>query len=537
MAHRSFMGAQNKGRLHMHRPSFKRSAAALAAVAISSAGLLAVAAPAGAVPATVTTNTAGSQPTLVNNAPNQSAGNLTLNVTAANGDEIKLTLDDGDPADNCVTATDFIVFSSIPTTNHPSLSTGVASKADADCPAGTADTIIFTATAGFSGNVVVSGLRYAVGATVSPGPIRTFANGQSAANATVASVNRIEGASRYATAANIARTAFECSDTAIVASGENFPDALAANFLAGNRNAPVLLVQQGALPPETKAALFDLGVKNVTLIGGGDAIATAVSSAITALEVSTCIEGEDATDAAGTTKITATRIEGASRYQTAHLVAAAAGTTIGTFDAEGPCNEGGAVKTAILASGENFPDALAAGPLSYTGATDPACGNGNPIPLVLTEAGALNASAKAFIEEEDIVNVIVLGGNLAISSTVSSAVDALPGVSVTRIEGTTRQDTAAELAELLVSRGLAGEAYVARGDTFPDALAGGPLAGRVTGPILLTQSSVAAGSAATTFLEDNEGINTANLFGGTTALNNTVFGQIAQAFIDRATNI
>src|SRR3712207_1457604 len=54
--------------------------------------------------------------------------------------------------------------------------------------------------------------------------------------------SRIAGADRYSTAAQVALATFAPDlDNIIVASGENFPDGLAASGLAGAVDAPVLL--------------------------------------------------------------------------------------------------------------------------------------------------------------------------------------------------------------------------------------------------------------------------------------------------------
>ncbi|MET3767957.1 hypothetical protein ABIB15_000629 [Marisediminicola sp. UYEF4] len=84
---------------------------------------------------------------------------------------------------------------------------------------------------------------------------------------------------RYGTAA-----AFEAfpagADVAILASGENFPDALAAAPLAAFYAAPILLTPKAALPPVTAGAMVELGVADVIVLGGPDAVSFAVTSAL-----------------------------------------------------------------------------------------------------------------------------------------------------------------------------------------------------------------------------------------------------------------
>src|SRR5207237_4977657 len=55
-----------------------------------------------------------------------------------------------------------------------------------------------------------------------------------------ATVTRYAGQDRYDTAAKIATGNFTTADTVVLATGENFPDALAGTYLAGVNSAPIL---------------------------------------------------------------------------------------------------------------------------------------------------------------------------------------------------------------------------------------------------------------------------------------------------------
>ena len=173
------------------------------------------------------------------------------------------------------------------------------------------------------------------------------------------------------------------------------------------------------------------------------------------------------------------RISGATRYSTALAVAtsAAAGTMDDGLD--GACS---AVKTALVVSGENFPDALAAGTLASNGVNTGVCGNGDGIPLVLTTPGALSPEAAEAINTMGATQVIIVGGTQAVSSATANAIDALAGVTnVERIAGATRTETATDFATMLgtPNGGNYGNrrVFVASGANFPDALVAGPLGG------------------------------------------------------------
>ncbi len=69
-------------------------------------------------------------------------------------------------------------------------------------------------------------------------------------------MQRLSGADRYATAAAVSAASFSPGvPVAYVATGANFPDALAAGAAAAERGGPVLLVTGSAIPASTAAEL------------------------------------------------------------------------------------------------------------------------------------------------------------------------------------------------------------------------------------------------------------------------------------------
>lgn len=73
-------------------------------------------------------------------------------------------------------------------------------------------------------------------------------------------VTRLGGADRYATGLRITSEAFTSAPMVVIATGRNFPDALAATGLAGSQGAPVILVDgpAGAVPTATLQLIADL---------------------------------------------------------------------------------------------------------------------------------------------------------------------------------------------------------------------------------------------------------------------------------------
>ncbi|MBE0476775.1 MAG: cell wall-binding repeat-containing protein [Coriobacteriia bacterium] len=137
-------------------------------------------------------------------------------------------------------------------------------------------------------------------------------------------------------------------------------------------------------------------------------------------------------------------------------------------------------QTVVVASGETFPDALVAGPLAV--ALD--------APILLTPRTRLPSALADEIARLGARKAVVVGGGPAVDSSVARRLDSLRGVSVERIAGRDRYETAAKVAVRL--RALSGRpdrVFVASGEGFADALSAGPLAAAEGAPILLTRPS------------------------------------------------
>ena len=143
-------------------------------------------------------------------------------------------------------------------------------------------------------------------------------------------VERLWGMSRYGTAAAIARD-WKTAATVYVATGANFPDALAVSQLAGRTRSPVLLVAGNTVPSETSSALRRLDPERLVIVGGPVAVGDRARAQLRRLVP------------------TVRTLAGADRYGTAGAV----------FDAA--VRAGMDPEITWLATGMNYPDALAAG--------------------------------------------------------------------------------------------------------------------------------------------------------------------------------
>ena len=274
------------------------------------------------------------------------------------------------------------------------------------------------------------------------------------ATAIMADIERIAGDNRVATAVAVSQAGWEddSADVALIATGDNFPDAVAAGALSAFRNAPILLVQGFSLADTVAEEVGRLGVSEAIILGGTNAVRAPVENALNDLGVDT------------------RRLAGSNRFETAAAIAEEAGAPGGTV---------------AVAFGNNFPDALAAGSLA---ATD------DQIPVVLTETetpaeGLADVTIEALAGFDDLEEVLVLGGTAVISEDRAEDISEAVGAPVRRIAGDGRQKTATAIAEeaIAIDGGTKTVLAATEGD-FPDALAASGLAHRRDAVVLLTPS-------------------------------------------------
>jgi putative cell wall-binding protein len=100
------------------------------------------------------------------------------------------------------------------------------------------------------------------------------------ADYTSGSVTRLSGADRYATAAAVAAKFAAGVQAAYVASGLDFPDALAGAALAGSQGSPVLLTGKTSVPSPTRQALTRLAPGAVVVLGGTGVVTGSTANAL-----------------------------------------------------------------------------------------------------------------------------------------------------------------------------------------------------------------------------------------------------------------
>ena len=263
------------------------------------------------------------------------------------------------------------------------------------------------------------------------------------ASITDRAASRLAGATRYDTAAAVSRAGFPAgSATVFVATGENFPDGLAAGATGGTLHAPVLLTARDSLPSGTNTEIRRLLPTTIRVVGGTGVITDRVVSLLKSAVPTASV----------------VRIAGADRYATAALLS----------DLVPRQNQ-----AAYVATGANFPDALSAGPAAAH----------RSAPLLLTSGTSLSAPARERLAQLRPAETVIAGGTDVVSSTVAAQIASATGGRVVRASGADRYQTAAALSS--VFSGLAPVEVLATGRNFPDALAAGAFAGTKGGPLLL----------------------------------------------------
>lgn len=286
-------------------------------------------------------------------------------------------------------------------------------------------------------------------------------------------VTRIAGADRYETSLLLSRAGFDAAETVVLASGEDFPDALSGGQLAAAVKGPLLVVPGDRIPEALLVELDRLGAQTVYVLGGEKTISEDVVERLSEVYLVSRLAGanryETALKAAEETarrlgvepkEFTASgknfpdalaaapmmrdekgilhltdgiikttgiaiggeasvpgpvqeRIFGATRYQTAVAIAQRAGHSH---------------KKVILANGTQFPDALSAG--GYAAA--------HGLSIVLTPADRLDADTAWFLRKEKVEEVILIGGTNALSKQVEAAVRTLHTPPIGSLDNTRR---------------------------------------------------------------------------------------------------
>ncbi|MFA5565945.1 MAG: cell wall-binding repeat-containing protein [Acidimicrobiia bacterium] len=268
------------------------------------------------------------------------------------------------------------------------------------------------------------------------------------------SINRVSGSNRVETAVSVSNTFFPAASTVILATADNYADALAAGPLARKLNAPILLSPANALPTSVSSEIERLGASKVVIIGGTKALSAELETALS------------------TRSLHVTRLSGDDRFATAGAVA------------NEVIDRGGDVTVSLGWGPQGFADALSAATLGMKGDT---------LATLLTQSNGLPAATVASLVNLQPTNAVVMGGAEAVNASVYSQIAARSNATA-RVQGATRYATAVAAARIMENGSSAPSTLiVARGDSYPDSVVAGALTQRLGAPLLLVPSKVADG--------------------------------------------
>ena len=264
-------------------------------------------------------------------------------------------------------------------------------------------------------------------------------------------VRQFAGADRYETSVALAEQYIEIVSsrgTVIVASGDSLVDAAAAAGLAASQEAPVLLTPTENLSSTVANFINEELVTDVYIVGGTSSVSQKVEDAIGALPSVRNVN----------------RLAGDDRYATSVLVAEETGLR-DTY-----C--GANLATVVLVNVDSsFADVIAVGPLAYV----------LNLPILLTSANELPSSVASYLDDEDVEQVIVVGGTAAVSNAVVEQVRNAGVDDFVRVSGANRYATALAVRQLLVDCSTvqvsAAEIALINGEAAADGVAAGPVLG------------------------------------------------------------
>lgn len=338
------------------------------------------------------------------------------------------------------------------------------------------------------------------------------------ASTTTNQATRISGNNRYETAIQIANAFATQSnidfskgqlfENVVLASGNNYPDALAGAPLATTMKAPILLVDKSPESSQVTLSYISSHVNKagkVILLGGTGVIPVSFKTAIVKL---------------GFKEENILQYGGANRDETSLIIAKALPNS---------------VDAVTIVSDSNFYDALTGASAS---ASQPA-----PSPILLVSNSGLTSSQKSYVDGLPTGSTIVILGDIYNTDMGKALMSTYPNAIA--FSGKDRYATNAIWNITMMQNKPTPVVYLATGENYPDALAGAVLASYASndypcGLIVLTKPNELSEDAKTYLngvayasKSSSSGLTPINtnqivVFGGTGAVSNEVVSQVQQ---------
>lgn len=185
-------------------------------------------------------------------------------------------------------------------------------------------------------------------------------------------VDRIGGSNRYETASILAEQLLKIKNNkakeVILASAKNYADALVVSAYSAKNAIPILLVDKDHISKENEKFIEMLGNPKIHIIGGEESISKKLENYLEK-----------------TTKSPINRLAGKDRYETANIISEKFAPN---------------AKTAVVASGERFEDALLSGGLAAN----------EDATLLLCKKEGFTKTTDQYISSSKIENMTIVGG-------------------------------------------------------------------------------------------------------------------------------
>lgn len=254
--------------------------------------------------------------------------------------------------------------------------------------------------------------------------------------------SRISGSNRFSTAVEVSKMNYKKSETVILANSEKATDILTTSPLAESLECPVLYTKDNAIPEETISEMERLGVKRV--IGGKKSVSDSVFKELSS-------------------KYELNRVAGSDRFDTANKIA------------KEVVKRSSEKKKAIMVSSESYADALTISSLATK----------ENIPIVITNSKNLSEKTEEFLKNNEIKEIVYVGGNNSISNEVQKETEKKGIKTVARYAGKDRYETATIISNNV--RPDSDFSVYVNGENLSDAITANSLCANLKSPILLVK--------------------------------------------------
>ena len=276
------------------------------------------------------------------------------------------------------------------------------------------------------------------------------------------SSSRISGDNRYLTAIEVSKIGWEKSDNVIVATGENFADALCSIPLSKLIDAPILLVSNSDSSEAVQKEITRLKAKNIYIVGGTGAVSDKIMEDFNKLD-----------------GVKTERINGKNRFDTSVLL---------SNKYEEIAKKQGKTQSdkVAIVYGYNFADAIS---IASTAAS-------LGMPIILSDSSILPIETEKYLKDRSIKNIYMVGGEAVLNNSVKDKINEVTKIDVKRLSGKDRYDTNLVVLKEFESLLKYNKVYLAKGGKeigdFADSLVGAALAAKNNSPLILVNTEMKA---------------------------------------------